>query len=258
MAKGLCFKRRLSIGKSPNGPVPPGVDYSTWLGPAPMRPFNPNRFHYNWHWFWDTGNGDIGNQGVHEMDLARWGLGVKLPKAVSSTGGKYVYDDDQETPNTQIATYDYGDKQLMFEVRGLPTGNEANMNPAQGPTNAIGAIYFGEDGYMTLDDLAYQVYKGEKLERVDTMKYQEPRTSDTNPHMRNFIASVKSRKHTDLNSDIEEGHYSAALCHLANVSYRVGRKLNFDPATEKFVGDNEANKLLTREYRKPFVVPERV
>jgi predicted dehydrogenase len=258
MAKGLCYKLRPSIGKSPNGPVPPGIDYDTWLGPAPMRPFNPNRFHYNWHWFWDTGNGDIGNQGIHEMDLARWGLGVKLPKGVSSTGGKFVYDDDQETPNTQIATFDYGDKQLVFEVRGLPTGNEAGMPPVQGPTNNIGVIYWGSEGYMTLDDMAIRVYKGEKLEMAESMKFQESKTSDTAPHMKNFLAAVKSRKYTDLHADIEEGHVSAALVHLANASYRVGRTLHFDPTTEKFVNDAEANKLITREYRKPFVVPERV
>ena len=120
MAKGLCFKRRPSIGHADDSPVPPGVNWDMFLGPAPMRPFNALRFKYNWHWFWDTGNGDIGNQGVHEMDIARWGLGeVTWPKSVVSTGGKYVYTDDQETPNTQFATFDYGDKELQFEVRGI-------------------------------------------------------------------------------------------------------------------------------------------
>src|SRR5579872_2456266 len=127
-AKGLCFKQRKSIGKAADAPVPPGVDWDIFLGPAPMRAFNPLRFKYNWHWFWDTGNGDIGNQGIHEMDIARWGLGKPgLPKSVVSTGGKYVYQDDQETPNTQIATFDYGDAELMFEVRGIMTGNEGGL-----------------------------------------------------------------------------------------------------------------------------------
>jgi predicted dehydrogenase len=147
MAKGLCFKRRRSIGKSLDGPVPAGVDYNLWLGPAPMRPFNPNRFHYNWHWFWDTGNGDIGNQGVHEMDICRWGLGKDtLPKTVYSTGGKYVYDDDQETPNTQLATFDYGDCLLVFEVRGLLTGGESSIVKDGG--NYIGNLFYGSEGHM--------------------------------------------------------------------------------------------------------------
>jgi predicted dehydrogenase len=138
MAKGLCYKRRRSIGRQPDGPVPPGVDYDLWLGPAPWRPFNPNRFHYNWHWFWDTGNGDIGNQGVHEMDIARWGLGKQtLPTVVHSTGGKFVYDDDQETPNTQIAEFDYGDCLLVFEVRGLLTTAKPALCATARITSAI-------------------------------------------------------------------------------------------------------------------------
>src|SRR6266700_2038065 len=149
-AKGLCFKRRPSIG------------------PAPKRPFNSLRFKYNWHWFWDTGNGDIGNQGIHEMDVARWGLGRGLPKSVVSTGGKYVYEDDQETPNTQIATFDYGDAELVFEVRGLNTGGEASIG-AGGP-NFIGNIWLGSKGYMSLDHQSFQIYLGDKREPGEGMK----------------------------------------------------------------------------------------
>ena len=123
------------------------------------------RFQYNWHWFWDTGNGDIGNQGVHEMDIARWGLGAEgLPQSVSSTGGKYVYIDDQETPNTQMATFDYGGKELMFEVRGLPTGPEGNL-PVRG-RNTIGNIFYGSNGWMAIDDQGFQVYQGDKSEKT--------------------------------------------------------------------------------------------
>jgi predicted dehydrogenase len=257
LAKGLCFKRRLSIGKKPDGPVPPGVDYDMWRGPAPMRPFNENRFHYNWHWFWDTGNGDIGNQGVHEMDIARWGLNKQtLPTKVISTGGKYVYDDDQETPNTQIATFDYGDAELVFEVRGLITGSEGNLPPDG--VNTIGNLFFGSEGYMAVDVNGYQVYLGEKRELAKDVKFKEPKKWDTGPHMANFLAACRSRKYTDLNADIEVGYMSAALCHMANISYRTGRKLAFDPAKEKFIGDAEANKLVSRDYRKPYVVPEKV
>ena len=257
LAKGLCFKRRMSIGKKPDGPVPPGVDYDLWRGPAQMKPFNENRFHYNWHWFWDTGNGDIGNQGVHEMDIARWGLGkMEHPKTIYSSGGKFVYDDDQETPNTQTATYDYGDVQIVFEVRGLITGPEGGLEPRG--ANTIGNIFLGSDGWMAIDDGGYKVFKGEKRELVKEGKYREATAWSTAPHIANFVAAMRSRKHTDLNCDIEVGHMSAALCHLGNISYRVGRKLQFDGAREKFVNDPEADKLLTRDYRAPYVVPTQV
>jgi predicted dehydrogenase len=257
MAKGLCFKRRKTIGRSPDGPVPPGVNYDRWLGPAPMRAFNPNRFHYNWHWFWDTGNGDIGNQGVHEMDIARWGLGKSgLPKRVVSTGGKFVYDDDQETPNTQLATFDYGDCQLVFEVRGLLTGGESSIG--FDGANYIGNLFFGSEGTLAIDSKGWQIYKGEKRELSAQAKYSEPAVWDTAPHMRNFHDAVRSRRHTDLHADIEEGHVSAALVHLANASYRTGRSLTVDPAKENFGTDREANALITRRYRAPYIVPEKV
>ncbi len=259
LAKGLCFKRRVTIGRKPDGPVPAGVDYNQWLGPAPDRPFNPNRFHYNWHWFWDYGNGDIGNQGVHEMDIARWGLGKDtLPKTVYASGGKFVYDDDQETPNTLTATFDYGDAQLVFEVRGLITGIEADIGPEPGSMNSIGNIFFGSEGYMTVDVLGFRTFLGEKRTPGPAMKYAEPRQWDTSPHMENFLKAVRSRQARDLTCGIETGHLSAALCHLANISYRTGRKLAFDASRENFGPDREANALLTRPYRAGFVVPEKV
>jgi len=256
-AKGLCYKRRKSIGKSSDGPVPPGVNYDWWLGPAPMRPFNPNRFHYNWHWFWDTGNGDIGNQGVHEMDIARWGLGKSaLPNSIVSTGGKFLYDDDQETPNTQLAVFEYDACQLVFEVRGLLTNGEGNLQ--RDGEHYIGNIFYGSEGYMTVDLSGFWVFKGEKNELAMEMKFQEPKRWDTTPHMRNFLNAVRSRKPGDLNGDIEEGHLSAALCHMANISYRTGRKLAFDPRKERFEKDEEANRLLKGNYRAPYLVPEKV
>src|SRR5207237_77734 len=142
-----------------------------WHSLAPVRPYNKNRFHYNWHWFWDTGNGDIGNQGIHEMDIARWGLNRTLPKRVVSTGGKFVYDDDQETPNTQIATFDYGDAELVFEVRGLNTGGEASI--AAGGSNFVGNIFLGSKGYMSLDHQGFQIYLGDKREPGEGSKDAE-------------------------------------------------------------------------------------
>ncbi len=250
LSKGLCFKRRKSIGKTPVEPVPAGVDWDRFLGPAPVRPFTKNRFAYNWHWFWDTGNGDLGNQGVHQMDVCRWGLGeVKMPASVVSTGGKYVYDDDQETPNTQLATYGYGGMEIVFEVRGLLTGPEAGV-PVKGG-NTVGNLFLGSDGWMWLGG-GFQVYKGESNEKVMDEK-GSPGENSTVLHMRNFLDACRSRNYRQLNADIEIGAMSAALCHLANISYRVGRKLTWDDSSRRFVNDSEANKLLAREHRKPYV-----
>jgi predicted dehydrogenase len=258
MAKGVVFKRRKSIGHKEDEPVPAGVNWDLFLGPAPMRPYNELRFKYNWHWFWDTGNGDIGNQGVHQMDIARWGMGdITMPKTVVSTGGKFAYIDDQETPNTQFVTLDYGnDKQIQFEVRGLLTGDEGGLVRRGG--NVIGNLYWGTDGWMSLDGSGFTIYKGESNEK--SMEFKVPGRDNSNAlHMTNFLDCCKSRDHTKLTADVEVGAHSAALCHLGNISYRVGRKLQFDSAKMKFVNDSEADKLLTRvPYRKGFVVPEKV
>ena len=257
-AKGLCYKRRKSIGHKPDEPTPAGLNWELFLGPAPLRPYNELRFRYNWHWFWDTGNGDIGNQGVHEMDVALWGLGVTaFPESVVSTGGKLLYKDDQETPNTQHAAFDVGGgKRLEFEVRGLITTAEGGLKLRGG--NAVGDLFFGEDGVLAMDGAGYQVYKGESRELIHDV--QEPRggPSDTGMHMSNFLAAMRSRKHTDLNCDVAVGALSAAYCHLANISYRTGRALNVDPKTETFTSDAVANKMLTRNYRAPYVVPAKV
>jgi predicted dehydrogenase len=251
-AKGLCYKRRKSIGHAPELDTPPaGIDWDQFLGPAPMRKFTQLRFAYNWHWFWDTGNGDIGNQGVHEMDVARWGLGLGWPKSVTSSGGKLVYIDDQETPNTQLATFDYGNgMQLIFEVRGLPTGPDWPLQKRG--ANTIGNIFYGTDGIMAIDTWGAYIYKGEELTPSETINASK--ADDTALHMANFLKAVKTRNYKDLNADIEIGALSAGMCHLANISYRTGKKLEFDSAKLKFVGAPDADKLLTREYRKPYVV----
>jgi predicted dehydrogenase len=250
-AKGLCFKRRKSIGKTPLEPVPPGLDWSLFLGPAQMKEYSKNRFAYNWHWFWDTGNGDIGNQGIHEMDMCRWAMGdIGFPTTAVSTGGKFVYDDDQETPNTQMASLGYGAREILFEVRGLLTGPEAGL-PVR-PDNVVGNIYFGRDGWMWLDGSVMQVYKGDANEK--TLDEKDDDKDTTALHMRNFLAACRSRKVADLTADVEIGATSAALCHLANISYRVGRLLNWDAAARHFVNDPAADELLTRNYRSPYVV----
>ncbi|MCW5982584.1 MAG: Gfo/Idh/MocA family oxidoreductase [Bryobacteraceae bacterium] len=257
MARGLCYRLRKSIGHTPDEPAPPGVDWDTFLGPAPMKPYSKNKFAYNWHWFWDTGNGDIGNQGVHEMDQNLWGINrYKLPRYVSSMGGKYVWRDDQETPNTQQAEFDFGDAEVVFDVRNMTSPPEGS-SPLTG-SNYTGNIFFGSEGYMVVDPEGFRLYKGDKRELALEEKVAEKTQWATAPHMRNFLEAVRARDHKRLNADIEIGAAAAAFCHLANISYRLKRRLEIDPATEKFIGDDEANAMLTRPYRAPFVVPEKV
>jgi predicted dehydrogenase len=246
MARGLCFKWRPTIGHTPDEPVPPDVHYDLWLGPAPTRPFNRNRFHYNWHWHWDYGNGDMGNQGVHEMDMARWGLGVKLPKRVHACGGHFMFDDDQETANTLICAFEYPDekKMLVFETRHWITNHEGF---GSGASNAVGVTFYGSEGTMQVYYFGYRTFLGKKREKGPEA------TGGPNEYER-FIAGVRSRKAEDLGVAIEEGHYSAALCHLGNIAYRLGRTVNFDPKTETFPGDEQAGAMLSRKYREPFVV----
>jgi predicted dehydrogenase len=260
MARGLCFKRRKSIGHADVSAIPSGVDYEMWLGPAEERSFKENRFHYNWHWYWDFGNGDIGNQGVHEMDIARWGLGkTEMPRFAYSSGGHFTYDDDQQTPSTQQAIFDYGDSQLVFEVRGLMSGGEADMQPElPGNVNTVGNMFLGSKGYMTVGGSSFHTYLGEEHEPGPSGTTENVESLSNEPHVDNFLAAVKSRNHRDLTCDVLEGHLSAALCHLANTSYRVERRVEFDPRTETFVGDSEADKYLSRRYRPGFEVPEKV
>jgi predicted dehydrogenase len=257
MARGLCFKRRDTIGRTPVSAVPKGVNYDLWLGPAPARDFAANRFHYNWHWFWDYGNGDLGNQGVHQLDMARWALGVKYPTKVSATGGHFMFDDDQETPNTLVANFEFQDgvakKMISFEVRHWITNHEAGIDEPK-PGNTVGTVLYGSNGYLAVWDEDHSKYHS-FLGREQT---PGPSGSGVGEHWGNFIAAVRSRKQSDLTAPIEEGAISTALMHLANISYRVGRTVHFDAATYSCTGDTEANGLFRRVYRKPFEVPEQV
>jgi predicted dehydrogenase len=246
MARGLSYKWRDTIGRKSPEPVPAGVHYDLWLGPAPKREFTRNRFHYNWHWMWDYGNGDIGNQGIHQMDMARWGLGVTYPTKITAAGGHFMFDDDQETPNTMVATFEFdgmGKKKLLvFEVRHWMTNPESDIT--------VGNLYYGTKGYLATRG-GYKIFLGKERE-------PGPSGSGGGDHFANFLSAVRSRKREELNAEIEEGAISCVLVHLANISYRLGRSLRFDPATMTCPGDGEANKMFTRHYRAPFVVPAKV
>jgi len=287
MARGLCYKWRQSIGRASEEPVPAGVHYDLWTGPAPMKPFTKNRFHYNWHWIWDTGNGEIGNQAIHEIDIARAGLGVGFPTSVSAMGGHFMFDDDQETPNTLNATFCFdgpGGKRKMMELEvrhwitnheaevgtgaygasavppagltapaaGKPADKQQSLGPKDAKTNTVGNIFYGSNGYLAVD--GYDAYKTWVTEEV----VPGPSGKASGDHYANFIDCIRSRRAQDIHSPIEEAHISTTLVHLANASYRLGRTLRFDPAQEQVIGDEEANRLLRGSYRAPYLVPEQI
>ena len=244
MAKGLCYKPRGSIGHKPDGEVPEGLDYDLWVGPAEMKPYNPNKLHYNWHWIWNTGNGDLGNQGVHQMDIARWGLGKSgLPKSVQASGGRFGYVDDGETPNTELVALEFDDCLLQFEVRGLPTNDEARAK--------IGVLFYGTEGMLAITSYtSWQAYLGPNCTE------KGPGGNAGGDHFANFVEAVRKRDHELLNADIEDGHLSAAYCHLGNIAYRLGRKLRVDPSRESFVDDTDADAMLTRDVPRAVRRPE--
>jgi predicted dehydrogenase len=259
MARGLCFRLRDTIGRTPVEPVPAGVHYDEWIGPAPKRPFTRNRFHYNWHWFWEYGAGDLGNQGLHQIDVCRWGLGAKFPAKVSATGGHFMFDDDQETPNTLVVAYEFdrgaGGKQLLvFEVRHWISSHEAGIgeHPRDPENVTVGVVFYGSDGYLTVDQRGrYRTFLGKKQE-------PGPLVAKGGSNFRNFIDALRSRRREMLNAEIEEGAATSTLMHLGNISYRVGRTLELDPATGQVKADEEANRLFRDGYRPPYVVPEEV
>jgi len=299
-ARGLCYKRRDSIGKTTGPqPVPPSVDYDLWTGPAPLVPPRRNNpkngpVHYDWHWIWAYGNGDVGNQGIHQMDVARWFLGEPgLPRHTLSVGGRVGYEDDGETPNTQVIIHDYATAPLIFEVRGLPAAAGAAVMDRYREVS-IGNVIDCEHGRLVTGSyFTAQAYDH------DGRLLREFKGADR--HMGNFIDAVRSRRTGDLFSPVGEGHVSSALCHLGNISHQLGRAategglrekirgdaplaeaygrmtehlaanqvdlgktpltlgfpLALEPAAERFTGEGaaDANARLTRTYRAPFTVP---
>jgi predicted dehydrogenase len=242
-AKAINRQLRDNIGRKKDEPTPEGVDYNLWLGPAPERPFNPNRFHYNWHWFWDYGTGDLGNDGVHAVDYARWMLGAEDPLAVSASGAKLHFEDDQETPDTQTVTFEFKSCHLTYEMRiWSPYGEHGMEN---------GAVLYGENGCLELSPHGWRVIW---KDNVPGPTGQPSGRSEA--HFQNFIDCMRSRKRP--NADILEGHLSSRLSHLGNIATRVGRRLRFDATTESIIGDDEANRLLGREYRPAFRIPDPV
>ena len=247
MAKGLCYKPRGSIGHKPDAPGARRASTTTsGSGPAPKRPFNPNRVHYNWHWFWDYGNGDLGNQGIHQMDLARWGLGKnELPKAVH--GLRRPVRLLRRRPDAQHAARRLRVRRLRAPVRGPRPDHQRRGARSRSATSSTAprASWRSPATATGRSSSAPSSRKG-------------PGGTGGGDHFANFVKAVQARDRKLLNADIEEGHLSSAYCHLGNIAYRLGRKLHINPSTESFVNDSEADAMLTREYRAPFVVPAKV
>ena len=252
MSRGLVFRWRASIGHKPDLPSPPdNLYWDLWQGPAQERKFSERLVHYNWHWHWDYGNGDVGNQGIHETDLCMWGLGLdhKFPSEIVAMGGKFLWDDDKECPEVLSSTYYYPEENQMieFEVRHWITNDEGGAK--------VGNLFYGENGYLVVN--GYGTYES-FLGRDGKPGPKRKAGGEFELHIANFIDAVRKRDKSLLNGPVETAHYSAGLAHLGNIAYRLKRRLTFDPKTEKFVGDPEADKMLTRNYRPPYVVPENV
>lgn len=243
MAKGFTYKtgNRKSIGFADFENPPEHLDWTLWQGPAQDRPYCKNYVHYNWHWFWEYGNGEFGNQLVHQMDVACWGLNAGMPVKAASMGGRYAWKDQGETPNTQVTTFHYKNgKTLLMEVRNIGSYQEAG-------SLTTGNTFWAEKGYYV---------EGKGFFTYD----HEPITVDVEPPERkskfeNFLKAIQSRNEADIRGTAMDGHISSAHCHLGNIAYRLGRTLEFDPDSEDFVNDKEASSMITRDYRKGFEVP---
>ena len=262
MAKGNCYKPRDSFGIAKDSDPPDSLHYDMWLGPVAWQPYNEKKVHYNWHWHWATGGGDTANQGPHQFDIARWGLNKnEHPVTVYSMGNIFGIDPkecSQETPNTQTSVFKYADgKILEFETRGRYTNRESSLNID------IGNMFYGTEGYLEINGSMWRAFRQREREPFAGSNVGERPTDLMAPpggggHYGNFIDAIRSGKDENLHCHITEGHMSATLPNLANISYRLGRELKFNGTAEKFMGDTQADRMLTRDYRKPYIVPDRV
>jgi len=265
MARGMTYKIRGHLGKHKPTQPPPGLDWDAWVGPAEMVEYSPF-MHRRWYWISNFASGDTANQTVHDIDIIRWGLGLETaPTKVQSMGGRFppAADDDADTPNTQTFSCQWEGKDLLvtFEIRHWYTPSEAGFRdqyPFVDHSNVVGVIFFGTKGYMIIPDYSsYRTFFGPKCEPGPYAHTPGEPMMDKE-HFANWIQAMRSRKPEDLTADILTGHLSCSICHLAKIAYKLGRTIQFDPKTEQFPGDEEANRLLKRKYRPPYIVPEQV
>ena len=232
------------VGNPPDSAPPPGVDYDMWLGPAPKRPFNPNRFHFNFRWFWDYAGGLMTDWGVHLIDVLLFGMPKENPISVSSVGGKYVLTDNSETPDTQIALYEFPSFTMVWEHK-VGTGLGLNGRP-------WGLSWVGSEGTLILNDAGYEIIsepKKKSLQHVEVKGSGDPRPA----HVRNFLDCMKSRAQPSTNLDI--GHHVSTIAHLGNIALRSSSKVLWDAKNERVIDNKEADKLVSVEYRKPWKLP---
>ena len=232
-ARTWYANRRTSIGQGKQVPPPEWLNYDLWQGPAPRRPFKDNLLHYNWHWHWHWGNGELGNNGIHALDLARWGMDVDFPTRVTSGGGRYRFDDDQETPDTQVVTLEYGDRAIMWE--GL------SCSPLGPDGTGFGVSFHGDEGTMQVFDSGYRIFN---MQRTQVAESSGP-GADTE-HFDNFLSCIRNGGRPT--ADIAEAHKSTLMCHLGNIAQRTGHALDIDPTNGHILQDAEAAKLWGREY----------
>lgn len=250
MSRGLVYRWRPDIGNKGISQTPKGLNYDLWCGPAPLRPFTENLVHYNWHWHWNYGNGDVGNQGIHETDLCMWGLGVdELPERITSMGGKFLWDDCKEVPEILTSVYHYPKlkKIIQFEVRNWCTNQEDGAG--------VGNIFYGEKGYMVVKGYGtYETFLGKDREAGPSRSEKGELTL----HFQNWFDAIRARDMSIQNGPVQTGHLASSLAHLGNISYRLGLQLEFDSIAERFIGhgENEANAMLSRDYRAPYLLPE--
>lgn len=277
MARGMTYKLRGNLGKHNPQPVPAGLDWDAWVGPAKMVEYS-NFQHRRWYYLSNFASGDVANQTVHDIDKIRWGLGLdEHPITVMSLGGRFVPgdEDDADTPNTQAFLCQWANRKVLvtFEFRHWYTNSEAGMRdqyPFVAENQCVGEIFFGSKGYMIFPDYSsYYSFLGPKNEPGPFKTAGQTRDAlsaaqltdwraESAPHFKNWLDAMRSRRHTDLNADVEQGHLSTTVCHLAKISCRLGRSVHFDPRTERFVDDPEADRLLRREYRAPYIIPDEV
>ncbi|MCA9426006.1 MAG: Gfo/Idh/MocA family oxidoreductase [Candidatus Omnitrophica bacterium] len=239
MARVWYMSNRPSIGKKNDSPTPEGVDYDLWLGPAPKSPFNENRFHYEWHWNWDYGTGELGNNGIHGLDMVRALLDIDLPNRVTSGGGLRMYDDDRIAPDIQISTWEYPNLSVVWEHRQRGGGTLYGKS--------FGVALYGSEEILVSGGSDWEVHRGKD---VETHKGN----NGMGEHVLNFLDCVRTRK--TPNASIEQGHLSTSLCHTGNIAYRLRANLEFDPEKQQFIGNDDANALLGRDYRSPYKPPE--
>lgn len=234
-ARSWYAARRGPIGIGAQVPVPEWLDYELWQGPCTAKPYKDNLIHYNWHWHWHWGNGELGNNGVHALDIARWGLGVDYPTRVVSAGGRYRFEDDQETVDTHMVAFEFGRKMITWE--GL------SWSPQGINDSGFGVTFHGSEGMMHFFDTGYRIedMKGEVVA-------EQTGPNDDATHVEDFLSAIRDSRRP--NADIEEGHKSTLLCHLGNISSRTGRALNTDPQDGKIQDDETASALWTKEYRE--------